>query len=62
MRNRGFLFAFYGSFKHTVVFKKTLDVLEKTLDVFKNSSDVFEKKTVCFFSMSISILRRVVFI
>ena len=49
MRNRGFLFAFYGSFKHTVVFKKTLDVLEKTLDVFKNSSDVFEKTTVCFF-------------
>ena len=49
MRNRGFLFAFYGSFKHTVVLKKTLDVFEKTLDVFKNSSDVFEKTTVCFF-------------
>ena len=62
MRNRGFLFAFYGSFKHTVVLKKTLDVLEKTLDVFKNSSDVFEKTTVCFFSMSISILIRVVFV
>ena len=47
MRNRGFLFAFYGSFKHTVVLKKTLDVFEKTLDVFKNSSDVFFKTTVC---------------
>ena len=49
MRNRGFLFAFYGSFKHTVVLKKTLDVFEKTLDVFKNSSDVFLKTTVWIF-------------
>ena len=51
MRNRGFLFAFYGSFKHTVVFKKTLDVLEKTLDYIRKNEMYISGKTKCIYFM-----------